>query len=69
MRVHPPVKAENASFAVEYGPRTYHNPWSYRVHFEAQSVDNLPPCNLHGLLSKNMEFESKVGHYIESMRT
>jgi hypothetical protein len=32
------------------------------VNFEAQSGDNLPPCNFHGVLAKDMNFESKIGH-------
>jgi hypothetical protein len=45
MRVLPPVRAQNAAFAVENGPRTCHQSCPQRVYFEAQSVDNLPACN------------------------
>jgi hypothetical protein len=27
------------------------------------SGDNVPPCNFHAILAKDMNFEPKVGHY------
>jgi hypothetical protein len=50
------------AFAVEYGPRTCHQSCPSRVNFEAQSGDNLPPCNFHGVLAKDMNFEPKEGN-------
>jgi hypothetical protein len=32
------------------------------IYSEAQSGDNLPLCNFHGVLAKDMKFEPKVGH-------
>jgi hypothetical protein len=30
--------------------------------FEAQSGDDLPPCNFLGVVAKDTNFEPKVGH-------
>jgi hypothetical protein len=33
-----------------------------KVNFEAQIGDNIFPCNFHGVLAKDMNFEPNVGH-------
>jgi hypothetical protein len=38
MRVHPPVKALNAAFTVEYGPLTCHQPCPARVDLKLHKV-------------------------------
>jgi hypothetical protein len=35
----------------------------YRFNFEAQSGDNLCPCNFHRVLAKDVNFEPKEGHF------
>jgi hypothetical protein len=62
MRVNPPARAQNAAFAVEYVSHACHQSCPLRVYFEAQSGDNLPPCNFHRVLAKDMSFEPKVSH-------
>jgi hypothetical protein len=54
-------KGKNAAFAVEYGPRTCRQSCLKRINFVALSGDNLPPCNFHGVLAKDMNFQPKEG--------
>jgi hypothetical protein len=57
------VSDTKAAYAVEYRHQTCHQSCPQRVYFKAQSGYNFSPCNFHGVLAKDMNFEPKVGHY------